>query len=251
MIRFRERASIPEKMDDPNLSQEALQLALSDIRRVNRLLGGHAASLEGFRSLLSENPDGVLRVVDMGCGDGEFLRCFADHCRRTGREVELLGWDMNPKSLEMAREASRQYPEVRYECRNVLRDSNLPDQSIVICNLFLHHFSTPQIEDLLLRWKESGAIAVIINDLHRNALAYYLFRLFGAIFMKSPVARYDGAVSIRRGFVKSELKSVLSRTKSLEHSIRWRWAFRWLCFVRYKKNSYDTDTDSDGATSVA
>ena len=234
MIRFNTRVSIPEKMDDPDLSAEALFLALADIRKVNRFLGGHRTSLSGFNAYMTSASSKDVTVVDMGCGDGEFLRFLAAHCRRMGLDASFIGWDMNPKSLEMARIASREYPEIRFECRNVLGDDTIPNNCLVTCNLFLHHFRTSEIQELLLRWRKHGASAVIINDLHRNAIAYYLFRLFGAIFMRSPVARYDGAVSIRRGFQKSELLSIVKHAGGSDFSIRWRWAFRWLCCIRFK-----------------
>lgn len=232
MIRFSQRVSIPEKMDDPALPEEALTMALSDIRKVNRYLGGHTTSLKGLRSFLDPDANTPLHIIDMGCGDGEFLRVLARHCRKLGVPVTLIGWDMNPKSLAMARRASATFPEIRYECQDVLGACALPENSLITCNLFLHHFSSPQVSELLCKWKDAGASAVIINDLHRNALAYYLFRLFGAIFMKSPVARYDGAVSIRRGFRKGELLRIFEGLNASETSIRWYWAFRWLCCIR-------------------
>ena len=255
MIRFNSRVSIPEKMDDPDLSADELLLALADIRNVNRFLGGHRASLRGFNSYISSLSSASsvsatslasaassassaslprLTVVDMGCGDGEYLRFLAAHCRRVGLHAHFIGWDMNPKSLEMARTAASEYPEIRFECRNVLGDDEIPDNCLITCNLFLHHFSTAEIKELLLRWKKQGARAVIINDLHRNAIAYYLFRLFGAIFMRSPVARYDGAVSIRRGFQKSELLTLVKQAGGSDFWMSWRWAFRWLCCIRFK-----------------
>lgn len=228
MIDFRNRALISEKMDDLHLEEKELALALSDIRRVNRLLGGHAASLSGLQPYLGKSPSGPLRVVDLGCGDGAFLRVLATHCRSLDIKAELIGWDMNPKSLEMAANASASFPEIRYECRNILDFPVLPAHSHVVCNLFLHHFSTPEIAALLDNWIRQKPLSVLINDLHRHPLAYYLFWVFGAIFMKSGVARHDGAASIRRGFRKNDLKSIMSGLPDAKSSIRWRWAFRWL-----------------------
>lgn len=231
MIDFRQRAWIPEKMDDLRLDDAELKRALSDIGRVNRLLGGDAASLSGFRRYLGKNGSRPLKVVDLGCGDGAFLRLLASRCRSLGIKAELIGWDMNPKSLQLARNASASFPEIRYECRNVLDFPAIPVNSHVVCNLFLHHFSDQDIARLINNWIEQGSLSILINDLHRHPLAYYLFRLFGAIFMRSGVARHDGAASIRRGFRKGDLRRLLTAVPDTKSSIKWRWAFRWLCSI--------------------
>ena len=228
MIDFRNRAWIPEKMDDLCLGEQELKEALADIRRVNRLLGGHAASLSGLRPPLGKTDGRPLKVVDMGCGDGAFLRILASRCRSRGIKAELIGWDMNPKSLEMAANASVLYPEIRYECRNILDFPPLPPDCHVICNLFLHHFCDEDIARLINNWMQQKCASVVINDLHRHQLAYYLFWLFGAIFMKSEVARHDGAASIRRGFRKGDLRRFMAGLPDTKSSIKWRWAFRWL-----------------------
>lgn len=228
MIDFRYRTSIPEKMDDLCLGERELKEALADIRRVNRLLGGDAASLSGLRPHLAKTGPRPLKVVDLGCGDGAFLRVLASRCRSLDIKAELIGWDMNPKSLQLARNASASFPEIRYECRNVLDFPTLPVNSHVVCNLFLHHFSDQDIARLITNWIEQKSPSILINDLHRHPLAYYLFRLFGAIFMKSGVARHDGAASIRRGFRKSDLRRLSADLPNTKSSINWRWAFRWL-----------------------
>lgn len=238
MIDFRNRAWIPEMMDDLELEEMELKLALADIRRINRLLGGHAASLSGLRPYLQRAGTRPLKLVDIGCGDGAFLRLLASRCRSMDIEAELLGWDMNPKSLEMARNASAAFPEIRYDCQNVLDFPALPANSYVVCNLFLHHFSDLDITRLINNWIEQKCRIVMINDLHRHPLAYYLFWLFGAIFMKSGVARYDGAASIRRGFSKSDLRRLTAELPENRSSIKWRWAFRWLWCIEPNAEQY-------------
>ena len=238
MIDFRKRAWLPEKMDDLHLEEKELKRALADIRRVNRLLGGHAASLSGLQPYLSHADPRPLKLVDLGCGDGAFLRVLATRCRSLGIKAELIGWDMNPKSLEMALNASTGFPEIRYECHNVLDFPALPGNSLVVCNLFLHHFNDQDIVCLLRNWIQQRPLSIVINDLHRHSLAYYLFRLFGAIFMKSGVARHDGAASIRRAFSKNDIMRIMAELPDTTSSIRWRWAFRWLWCIEPNADRY-------------
>ena len=43
---------------------------------------------------------------------------------------------------------------------------------------------------------ELAKIGIVINDLQRSGLAYYLFKLFSLIFIKTDVAKIDGLISI-------------------------------------------------------
>lgn len=226
---FRKRSDRPELMDDLALPGPLLRKALADIRLVNKLLGGNSISLLGLKPFLHEERTGPLCVVDVGCGNGEFLRHLAGFCRKKGIEVSLFGWDRNRQSLEQGRKLSAGFDEIRFEQRDILEDPPLPEGNpVVICNLFLHHFSDTQIQNMLSSWLLGGCRAIVVNDLHRNPVAYYLFCLFGAIFMKSRIARQDGLVSIRRGFSRQELEGFSRQLGSVDAQIRWRWAFRYL-----------------------
>jgi len=79
-----------------------------------------------------------------------------------------------------------------------------------------------------------ASLGVIINDLERNRLAYYLFHAFSLIFIKTKIAKQDGLISIRRGFLREELQGMSLAFPNLEHRIRWRWAFRYLWVMQAK-----------------
>ncbi len=235
MSRYRERSNLAEAMDDLSLEEDELALALRDIRRVNRLLGGHRTSIRGLRPYLKPEGEGIRHILDIGCGDGDFLRYLAGYCRRHGLTVKLIGWDFNPKSLDRARRASAAYEEIVFECRDVRDYPEIPDNTVVICNLFLHHFQTPEIQLLLENWLGQAPRAIIVNDLHRNRVAYYLFCIFGLIFMKSPVARADGRISIRRGFRRPEILEMSKKLPVSDVGLRWCWAYRYLWILEPEK----------------
>ena len=232
---FLKRSDEAEWMDDLSLSEAELHLALGDIALVNKVLGGHAISLRGLKPLLHHRRGKPVRVVDAGCGNGEFLRYLSRYCRRHQIKAELIGWDRNLSSLESGRAMSVGMEEIRFEQKDLLSNPPLPGGGpIVVCNLFLHHFTDAQIVAMLDHWLKGGCTAIVVNELHRNRMAYYLFRLFGAIFMKSRIARHDGQVSIQRGFLKRELQG-FSRKLGLDaYSIQWHWAFRYLWVMKSK-----------------
>lgn len=235
MSRFKMRSEAAEQMDDLELDEGRLALALTDIRRVNRLLGGHATSLAGLRPFLTKSSAGPVQVLDVGCGDGEFLRYLARHCRREEIPCRLTGWDFNPKTLDRARKASAGFPEIDFLQRDLHKQPEFPEGTVVICNLFLHHFTDTQIRRLLEHWLLQSPRAIVINDLHRNCAAYYLFWLFGLIFMRSPIARSDGRISILRGFRREDFSRLAAGLPLRRTRLVWRWAFRYLWTLEPKK----------------
>jgi SAM-dependent methyltransferase len=223
-------------MDDLSHPPEEISRALADIKKVNRWLGGHGVSIQGLKPFLRPNGGAPVHILDMGCGNGDFLRYLGDYCRQKDLPVALSGWDRNPKSLEWGHQQDES-GEIRFECRDILSFPPLPEGEVVIvCNLFLHHFTDAQILEIFKNWQDLGCRAIVVNDLNRNPLAYYLFHLFGFIFRLSRMARHDGLVSILRGFTRKDLKS-FNRELGIEGSIRWRWAFRYLWVLDFKKNT--------------
>jgi len=81
---------------------------------------------------------------------------------------------------------------------------------VVICNLFLHHFSESEAAKLLRRLGEVASDAVLINDLERHPLPYFFIRLAWP-FARSRITRHDGAASVRQAYTKDELESLARR----------------------------------------
>jgi 2-polyprenyl-3-methyl-5-hydroxy-6-metoxy-1,4-benzoquinol methylase len=233
-VSFKVRSTAPELMDDLTLPEPALQAALADLKKVNTLLGGHAVGIAGLKPFLS--PTAEAHILDIGCGDGEFLRHLQKYCVKKGYKVRLTGWDCNAESLESGTKKKSKETRITYELRDILEFPELPQGDlIIICNLFLHHFTDEEILKMLVHWSNSGCKAVVINDLDRNPLAYYLFRLFGVIFMKSKIAIHDGLISIQRGFRRVDLELYSRESMPNSYSIRWRWAFRYLWTLRFNE----------------
>ncbi|MGB5190906.1 methyltransferase domain-containing protein [Robiginitalea sp.] len=231
---FKKRSNTPELMDDLELPKNELEAALADLKMVNTLLGGHAVGMAGLKPFLSREIP--CHILDIGCGDGEFLRHLHKYCSKKGFKVRLTGWDRNAESLERGSSQNKDGMDIQYEVRDIMEFPQLPEgEFVIICNLFMHHFTDEQIHRMLSYWSDSKCKAIVINDLDRNPLAYYLFRLFGVIFMKSKIAIHDGLISILRGFRNSELKQFSLSMGVTTHQIQWKWAFRYLWILHLKE----------------
>ncbi|MDC6405618.1 MULTISPECIES: methyltransferase domain-containing protein [Maribacter] len=226
MMDISTRSTKKERLDDFQGSQKELDFILEDINRVNRLLGGiHITSNAVFR-MFREHKQESYTILDVGCSDGDMLRKLALKARKLNIRIHFIGLDLNKDALEIARKKSVDFPEISYLNRDVFTLDSI-EVDIVITTLTLHHFSNANIPIFLERFVNMAHIGVIINDLQRSRLAYYLFKAFSVIFIKTETAKNDGLISILRGFKKKELQTFSDQVPNVQHKISWKWAFRY------------------------
>jgi len=100
---------------------------------------------------------------------------------------------------------------------------------LVSCNLFAHHLEPDELGRFVREALRVSRCAVLINDLIRHPLHLALV-YFGFPLLRSYVSRADGVASVRRAYVPSEMRAMItsafpnSSTPRLE--IRRRYLFR-------------------------
>ncbi len=229
MSTFKNRTDESELMDDTSLEPKVLNEVLKDISLANRFLGGNRITFKAVLRMLRRQPDREYCIMDVGCGEGSMLRELARICRKKNYRVRFLGVDINESAIALAKEYHDEYPEIEYHTVDILQDERKELISdIALCTLTLHHIPSEQIPNFLRNMAERAREAVIVNDLQRSSLAYYLFQFFSAIFIKTKIARHDGLVSIKRGFKRKELIAFSRHVPAFYPKIEWKWAFRYL-----------------------
>lgn len=223
------RSHQPEIMDELDLQGDEMKILMNDLKIVNRWLGGNKITLDGLKVLLKNHPKSEkITIVDFGCGDGEMLRQCAKFGKKNGYNFDCIGIDFNSFILGEAIAKSKSFPNVQFQTKNVFSEvETLPECDIALTTLFLHHFKNEQIESLLKKILDKTTIGLIVNDLQRSKLAFNLFKIASNIFLKTEVARYDGLVSVARGFRKKELENLSQKITTESSIINWRWAFRY------------------------
>ncbi|QKJ63845.1 methyltransferase domain-containing protein [Flavobacterium sp. M31R6] len=233
LVNTKHRTGNPEIMDDFTLEGDALKLALDKIAQINQLLGGNRLTLKGVAKLLkNESNSSPVTIVDVGCGNGDMLRKLADFGFQNNLNLELIGVDANPFTVNYAIDLSRNYPNIKYRCEDVFSQSfNELKFDILLCTLTLHHFSNDEIIELLTIFNRNSKLGFVVNDLHRNSVAYRLFQGFCFVFRMNKMSREDGLTSILRGFKKDELIAFSENLRFKKYSIQWKWAFRYQWIV--------------------
>lgn len=226
------RTDQEEIMDDFSLKGDILDNTLETLASINKWLGGNQVTLSGLQIMLNQQPkDKVITIVDLGCGGGDMLRLIAEYGRTQGYTFNLIGIDANQYTVEHAKKRSEGYKEITFFTQDVFsKEFNMLSYDLVIATLFLHHFNDEDILKLVNTLVKKASIGVLINDLHRHKLAYYLFTLI-TLPIKNKMIKEDGLVSILRGFKREELLRI-SKKLNIKSSIKWRWAFRFQWILR-------------------
>ncbi|MNL13544.1 hypothetical protein D3C87_1344530 [compost metagenome] len=227
------RSNAAETMDDFSMEGETLKDALDKIASINQLLGGNNITLNGLRWLIKRQQESFktsreLSILDVGCGNGDMLRFLAGYAQKNRLKFKLTGIDANAFTIGHARQLSANYPDIDYICADIF-DLLKQDRSydVILCTLTLHHFKDDELLQLMEGFKEKTSLGVVVNDLHRSALAYYLFMAICFVFRLNKMSKGDGLVSILRGFKKRELLSFSKQLNLKSYRIRWKWAFRY------------------------
>jgi hypothetical protein len=226
------RSSDREIMDDFTMKGVLFRDTLDKLEIINRLLGGNKVTINGLKELLkNQSKNKIITIVDLGCGHGDILRDIAKFGRRNNYTFRLIGIDANIAAIAYAKELSSEYSELSFKAIDVFsEDFKKQSYDIVLCTLFLHHFKNNELISFLKTTIEKATIGVVVNDLHRHKLAYYLFKLIG-FFVKNKMIREDGLTSILRAFKKKDLENISKQIK-VYFSIQWKWAFRYLWILK-------------------
>jgi Methyltransferase domain len=180
----------------------------ADLRRLNALMG-HAKLL--YRLLQRARPvQWAKRVADLGAGDGTLLLRLAGRLSRTLAQCHAVLVDQKglatPKTLDQFAQLGWTVEIVEADVFQWLRTSHDADGTVVIVNLFLHHFDEARLRELLhLASKRCSVFAAC--EPRRNAPTLMASRLLGVIGCNG-VTRHDAISSVRAGFSEHELSGL-------------------------------------------
>ena len=227
IVNTKYRTDQVELMDDFTMEGELLQKTLDQIAGINKWLGGNNVTLNGLKKLLKNKPkENQITIVDVGCGNGDILRKVAKYGRKKGYNLKLIGVDANEYTVNYAKKLSQEYNEISYLQQDIFSDAfKTLDYDIVLSTLFLHHFKEDQLVKILAQIIKKATMGMVVNDLHRHPLAYYLF-IGVCLFIQNPMVKEDGLISILRGFKRVDLERISNKIKA-KSSIKWKWAFRY------------------------
>jgi 2-polyprenyl-3-methyl-5-hydroxy-6-metoxy-1,4-benzoquinol methylase len=214
------RAQQPELMDDPALDAGTYAAVIADLARVNTITLARPPTLRWLARATRELP--AFSVLDVGFGHGDMLRAIAHWAARAGKQVRLVGVDLNPRSAPVAAAATDPALGIEWVTGPAEALDWQPD--FIISSLVAHHMDDADLSGFISWMQASARHGWLINDLHRHRLAWLGFRLLAGLLRWHPIVQHDGALSVRRAFVRHDWDALLA---GLPAEVRWHIPFRW------------------------
>ena len=234
------RSFLPELMDTGNYTYVQFKACLSDIRRINRWTYAYQPTLTAVEALYRQRPSGLspLTVVDVGFGAGDMLARLAQLARRKHLHLRLLGIDINPWAVQVARELNGPDTEVDYCCGDYRRYAFTTPIDVVISSLFTHHLDDRQIVQFITWMNRVCRIGWFISDIHRHALPYHGIVWLSRLRRLSPMVRNDAPLSVARSFRRRDWRSYLSQVANAHFAVdvRWRFPFKYTVSARRERS---------------
>jgi hypothetical protein len=198
------RKLTPELLDQlPHDDPGALR-SRADLRRINFFMGNE-------RWIASMIPAGTRHITEIGAGDGHLL----SHLACEFPQAEITAYDLAPRPAHLP-------SSVKWTQGDLFTQAPPAHGGTLIANLFLHHFTDPQLRDLG-EWM-CGFDTLLINEPLRARLPLLLGKL--ATPFVHPITRHDMRVSIEAGFQKGELPAALGLDLHIRESVSWRGSIR-------------------------
>lgn len=203
-------------MDRPGQDPVLLREDLRVLEQINRRLGGHRIPL---RYLPEFRPRTVL---DLATGGGDVPRAIARQF-----DVTITAVDGNPDILQIARDRSTGFNNIRFEQHDLLALPYPPGSfDVVLCALTLHHFVEADAVAILRRVHDIARVGFIVNDLRRNRVAIALAKFMARTVITNPIARFDAPASCERAFTIAELRAMATRAGMKHFTVRRHPVFR-------------------------
>jgi len=210
---MRRLAGARELLDGPLDDPDALRGNLRDLARINRWMGGTAASRRALDRLLDGRtvPHSLL---DVGTGGADIPLDLLDAARRRGRVLRVTGVDSRAEVLDAARAIDPRVGTAE-GLELALSDGRSlpwPDRSfdVVHASLLVHHLEPPEALAFLREAARVARIGVIVNDLVRARHHLLGARVLLGVATRNRYTRHDGPLSVQRAYTRMELRALLA-----------------------------------------
>lgn len=222
------RETKKEIMDDYSIIDQRMFTALDELEIINKYLGGIGTTKKGIELLAADHQQkNVIRILDIGSGFSDVFNFDTD------TELNVIRLDINAGILKRLKAGDSNAVCI---CADAgIRCVKEKSFDLIHMSLFLHHLNDSQIKLLFSDIKSIAKTGIIINDLRRNIVAYLAIRVLTYLFSGSEMVKNDGPLSVKKGFVKRDLISLLNEFE-FKYVIKRKWAFRWLVCIYLGNN---------------
>ncbi len=224
------RSDQTEWLDGADLDPGALARVLHDLANFNGMFLGHYPLLRWLgRAVRASQSGAPLTLVDIGCGYGDLLRAIRRWSRRRNLDINLLGVDLNPETIRIAREATDAADRIDYQAMNVFDLALATPIDLMVSSLVTHHLSDSEIVEFLRLMEKSARRGWAICDLQRSRFLFHFIGLSSRAARFHPMITHDGQISVARSLTRAEWEQRLAEAgvSAADAPIQW-FLFRFL-----------------------
>ena len=194
-------------MDDPALDAATYTEVLHDLAQVNSVTLARRPTLDFLSRAVGERKS--IRVLDVGFGDGDMLRAIRSWADRRGIAAELVGVDLNSRSVAAARERTPSTMKIDYRTGDYA-DLAGEGWDCIVSSLVAHHMTRDQLVQFLRFMDREARGGWFVNDLRRSRFAWLGYPLLASLMRWHPIVRHDGRLSIARSLRREEWAPILA-----------------------------------------
>ena len=230
-MNFKNRTYQKEILDESYIPFIDIKQNMEELETINTWLGGHAITLNGFKALVGTRSKIV--ICEIGCGGGDNLLAIVKWCHNNNVEVSCIGIDMKETCIQVAESRPLLQSISKWILSDYAKVSFDVKPDIVFSSLFCHHFTEVELVQQLQWMQANCTLGFFINDLHRHWLAFYSIKWLTKIFSNSYLVKNDAPLSVARGFLRSEWKTLFKVAQMVGIHVKWKWAFRHLIICKH------------------
>lgn len=201
----------PEWLDELPAADQRAARSRQDLRRINALMGNASLVASLLRQRIGDGE--TCHLVELGAGDGAFALSLTHRLAPAVRVTEVTLVDrVAPANGQLAERFAR------LGCKLNLVQADVFDwlaeprpMSVIVANLFLHHFQAEQLRKLL-QIAALRSQTFVACEPRRSGLGLTGSRLLGLLGCND-VTRHDAVVSVRAGFVDQEISALWPRSE--------------------------------------
>ena len=232
----RARVESKELLDAPSLPADELQQNLDDLRRLNLYLGSRYVILAAMKRLWRQagRPD-TWCVVDIGTGAGDVPAALTRWGRRHGIHVRVIAVDIHQDVLRYTKVALQHDPNIELCQADGLHLPFRPGTfDVAICSSTVHHLTWSESVSLLHVMAEVTRYGIIVNDLRRSSVWYYVAKGLLHLVSANRLTRHDGPLSVLRAYTINEVCQIAAEAALASVEVRSRLLYRWLLISTHR-----------------